>query len=99
MDDSDRGSGRLTPARSRHRHFRSLGASDPGIRVVDLHILGMHVQLLAINTGRRRSDWTITVERHHGFANRCERSDYVKRSQLPLLLLEVLVCLMRTIWR
>jgi hypothetical protein len=115
MGDSDRGSGRLTAARSRHRHFCSFVASGPGIRVVDLHILGMRVQLLSINMGRRRTpfgsrwspanaahcrvDRTITVERRHGFVNRCGRGDRIKQSQLPLLVSVALECLRRTIWR
>ena len=115
MGDSDRGSGRLTAARSRHRHFCSFVASGPGIRVVDLHFLGMQVQLLSINMRRRRtpfgSRWspanaaywrvhrTITVERRHGFVNRCGRGDRIKQSQLPLLVSKVLECLRRTIWR
>lgn len=115
MDDSDQASGRLTAARSRHHHFRSFVASGPGIRVVDLHILGMQVQLLSINVGRRRppfsSQWsplnaahcridrTITVERRYVVVNRCEIFDYIKQSQFPVPLLEVLECLRRTIWR
>ena len=115
MGDSDRESGRLTAVGSRHRHFRSFVASDPGIRVVDLHILGMQVQLLSINMGRRRTpfgsrwspanaahcrvDRTITVERRHGFVNRCGRGDRIKQNQLPLLVSEVLECLRRAIWR
>ena len=114
MGDSDRGGGRLAAARSRHRHFCSFVASGPGIRVVDLHILGMQVQLLSINMGRRRTpfgsrwslanaahwrvDRTITVERHHGFVNRCGRGDHIKQSLLPLLASEVLEW-WRTIWR
>ena len=62
MGDSDRGSGRLTAARSRHRHFCSFVASGPGIRVVDLHFLGMQVQLLSINMGRRRTPFELLVE-------------------------------------
>ena len=115
MGDSDRGSGRLTAARSRHRHFCSFVASGPGIRVVDLHFLGMQVQLLSINMGRRRTpfgsrrspvnaahcrvDRTITVERRHSFVNRCGRGDRIKQSQLPLLVSVALECLRRTIWR
>jgi len=115
MGDSDGGSGRLTDARSRHRHFCSFVASDPGIRVVDLHILGMQVQLLSINMGRRRTpfgsrwspanapnwrvDRTITVQRRHGFVNRCGRGDHIEQSQLPLLVSVVLECLRRTLWR
>jgi hypothetical protein len=53
MGDSDPGSGRLTPAGSRHRRFSSFAAAGPGIRVIELHILGMQIQLLSINMGRR----------------------------------------------
>jgi len=106
--------GRLAAARSRRRHFCSFVASGPGIRVVDLHILGMQLQLLSINMGRRRTpfgsrwcpanaahwrvDRTITVERHHDFVNRFVRGDHIKQSQLPLLASEVLEW-WRTIWR
>ena len=82
MGDSDAGSGRLTPAGSRHRRVCSFAASGPGIRVIELNILGMQVQLLSINMGRSwsplsscrsaanathwRVDRTITVESRHG---------------------------------
>ena len=101
MGDPDPGSGRLTAARSRHRRFCSFAASGPGIRVIELHVLGMQVQLLSINMGRRwapssscrspanaahwRVDRTITVERRHGFVNRCGQQDLIKQSQLLLL--------------
>src|ERR1700742_1471198 len=103
MGDSDLGSGRLTPARSRHRRFWSFAASGPGIRVIELHMLGMQVQLLSINMGRRwpplsscrspanathwRVDRTITVERRHSFVNRYGQQDFIKYGQLLLLLL------------
>ena len=106
MGDSDPGSGRLTPAGSRHRRFCSIAASGPGIRVIELHILGMQIQLLSIHMGRCwpalscrwspantthwRVDRTITVERHHVFASRCRRNDLIKRRQLLPLLSEVL---------
>ena len=115
MGDSDCGSGRLTPAGSRHRRFWSFAASGPGIRVIELHILGMQVQLLSINTGRRSSperscrspanaahsrvDRTITVERRHSFANRCGRGDLIKQRQLLQLLSQVLECLRSAMWR
>ena len=102
MGDPDPGSGRLTPAGSGHRRYCSFAASGPGIRVIELNILGMQIQLLSINMGRRwaplsscrspayvthwRVDWTITVERRHGFANRCGRNDLIKQRQLLLLL-------------
>jgi hypothetical protein len=114
MGDSDPGSGRLTPAGSRHRRYCSFAASGPGIRVIELHILGMQIQLLSIKMGRSwpplsscrspanathwRVDRTITVERRHSFANRCGRNDLIKQRQLLLLLSEVLECL-RTMWR
>ena len=103
MGDPDPGSDRRMAARSRLHHFGSFVASGPGIRVVDLHCLGMQVQLLSINMGRRwppssscrspanaahwRVDRTITVERRHGFVNRYEQQDCIKNSQLLLLLL------------
>jgi hypothetical protein len=113
MGDPDAGSGRLTKAGSRHRRYRSFAASGPGIRVIELHVLGMQVQLLSINMGRRwsplsscrspadathwRVDRTITVEGCHGSVNRCGQREFIKRSQLLLLLLsEVLECLRRT---
>ena len=103
MGDSDPGSGRLTKARSRHRRYRSFAASGPGIRVIELHILGMQIQLLSINMGRRwsplsscrspanathwRVDRTITVESRHGFVNRYRQQEFITNSQLLLLLL------------
>ena len=114
MGDSDAGSGRLTPAGSRHRRVCSFAASDPGIRVIELNILGMQVQLLSINMGRSwsplsscrspanathwRVDRTLTVESRHGGVNRYREQDFIKNSQLLLLLLsEALECLGRTI--
>ena len=98
MDDSDPGSGRLTPADSRHRRYCSFAASGPGIRVIELHILGMQIQLLSINMGRH---WpplrTITVERCHCFANRCGRDDLIRQRKLLLLLSEALEYL-RAMW-
>jgi hypothetical protein len=90
MGDSDAGSGRLTPAGSRHR-----AASGPGIRVIELHILGIQVQLLSINMGRRswrspanarhsRVDRTITLERRQSFVNGCGRGDLINQRK-PLL--------------
>jgi hypothetical protein len=117
MGDPDPGSDRRMAARSRYGRFRSSGVSGPGIRVIELHILGMQVQLLSINMGRRwppssscrspanaahwRIDRTITVQRRHGFVNRYGQSDFIKNSQLLLLLLlsEVLDCLRRTMQR
>jgi hypothetical protein len=105
MGDPDPASDRRMAARSR-----------PGIRVIELHVLGMQVQLLSINMGWRwppsnscrspantpywRVDRTITVERRHGFVNRYGQLDFIKDSQLLLLLLlsEVLECL-RTMQR
>jgi hypothetical protein len=71
--------------------------------VIELHILGMQVQLLSINMGRRwpassscrspanaahwRVDRTITVERRHCFVNRYGQLDFKKKSRLLLLLL------------
>ena len=111
MGDSDAGSGRLTPAGSRHRRF---AASSPGIRVIELHFLGMQVQLLSINMGRRlnaarscrspanathsRVDRTITVERRHSLANRWGRGDLIKQRQLLPRLSEVLECLRNAVW-
>jgi hypothetical protein len=103
MGDSDAGSGRLTPAGSRQRRVCSFAASGPGIRVIELNILGMQVQLLSINMGRCwppssfcrspanaahwRVDRTITVERRHGFVNRYGQLGFIKNSQLLLLVL------------
>jgi hypothetical protein len=83
MGDSELGSRRHTQAGGRHRRFWSFAASGPGIRVIELHILGMQIQLLSINMGRRgsplrssrspanamhsRVDRTITVEWRHSF--------------------------------
>jgi hypothetical protein len=115
MGDFDAGSGRLTPAGSRHRRFCSFAASGPGIRVIDLHILGMQIQLLSINVGRRwsplqssrspanaphsRVDRTITVERRPGLVNNCGRGILIKQSQLLLQLLDLLESLSRAMWR
>jgi len=113
MGDSDPGRGRLMPAGSRHRRYCTFAASGPGIRVIELHILGMQIQLLTINMGRRwppsgscrspsathlRVDRTTTVEQHHGFANRCARNDLIKHKQHLPLLSGVLEGL-RAIWR
>jgi hypothetical protein len=83
MGDPDPGSDRRMAARSRYCRFWSSAVSGPGIRVIELHVLGMQVQLLSINMGWRspplspcrspanaahwRVDRTITVERRHGF--------------------------------
>ena len=116
MGDPDPGSDRRMAARSRYCRFWSFAVSGPGIRVIELHVLGMQVQLLSINMGRRwppssscrspanaahwRVDRTITVERRHGFVNRYGQQDFIKNSQLLLLLLsEVLECLRRTMQR
>jgi hypothetical protein len=109
MGDSDPGSGRLTPAGSRHRRDGSFAASGPGVRVIELHILGIQIQLLSISMGRRwpslsswrtpanamywRVDRTITVERCRGLVNHCWRIDLIKQKQLLLLLSEALQCL------
>jgi len=116
MGDPDPGSDRPMSARSRFCRIRSSVVSSPGIRVIELHVLGMQVQLLSINMGRRwppssscrspanaaywRVDRTVTVERRHGFVNRYGQIDFIKNSQLLLLLLlsEVLECL-RTMQR
>jgi hypothetical protein len=101
MGDLDPGSDRRMAARSRYGRFRSSAVSGPGIRVIELHVLGMQVQLLSINMGRR---WppsrTITVERH-GFVNHYGQQDFIDNSQfLQLLLLsEVLQCLRTTMQR
>jgi hypothetical protein len=103
MNDSGPGDGRVMTARSRYCRFWSSAVSGPGIRVIELHILGMQVQLLSINMGRRwppssscrssanaahwRLDRTITVERRHGFVNRHGQADFIKYGQLLLLLL------------
>ena len=103
MGDSDAGSGRLTPAGSRHRRFCSFAASGPGIRVIELHILGMQVQLLSVNMGRSwsplsscrspasathwRVDRTIIVENRHSLVKRYEQKDFIKHSERLLLLL------------
>jgi len=92
MGDPDPASDRRMAARSR-----------PGIRVIELHVLGMQVQLLSINMGWRwppsnacrspantpywRVDRTITVERRHGFVNRYGQLGFITNSQLLLLLL------------
>ena len=116
MGDPDPGSDLRTAARSRYCRFWSSAVSGPGIRVIELHVLGMQVQLLSINMGRCwppssscrssanaahwRVDRTITVERRHGFVNRYGQQDFIKNSQLLLLLLsEVLECLRRTMRR
>jgi hypothetical protein len=100
MGDPDPGSDRRMAARG--RYCRS-AVSGPGIRVIELHVLGMQVQLLSINVGRQwppssscrspanaahwRVDRTITVERRHGFVNRYGQPDFIKYGQLLLLLL------------
>jgi hypothetical protein len=103
MGDPDPGSDRRMSARSRYCRCWSSAVSGPGIRVIELHILGMQVQLLSINMERRwppssscrspanaahwRVDRTITVERRHGFVNRYGQLDFKKKSRLLLLLL------------
>ena len=52
MSDPDTGSDRRMAARSRYCRFWSSAVSGPGIRVIELHILWMQVQLLSINMGR-----------------------------------------------
>jgi hypothetical protein len=102
MGDPDPGSDRRMAARSRYCRFWSSAVSGPGIRVIELHVLGMQVQLLSINIGRQwppssscrtpanaphwRVDRTITVERRHGFVNRYGQRDFIKYGQLLLLL-------------
>ena len=103
MGDPDPGSDRRMAARSRYCRFWSSAVSGPGIRVIELHVLGMRVQLLSINMGRRwppssscrspanaahwRVDRTITVDRRDGFVNRYGQQAFIKNSQLLLLLL------------
>lgn len=105
MNDSGPGDGRVMAARSRHRRFWSFVAPGPGIRVIELHILGTQVQLLSINMGRRRPsvsacwspantehrwvDMTITVERRRGFVNHCGRGVLIEQSRRLLLVWEV----------
>ena len=102
MGDPDPGSDRRM-ALSRYCRFWSFAVSGPGIRVIELHVLGMQVQLLSINMGWRwppssscrspanaahgRVDRTITVERRNGFVNRYGQPDFIKYGQLLLLLL------------
>jgi hypothetical protein len=94
MGDSDASSGRFAAASSR-----------PGIRVIELHFLGMQIQLLSINVGRGwpplgscwspsnathwRVDRTITVQRRQSLANRCGGNDLIKQRQLLLPLSKV----------
>jgi hypothetical protein len=101
MGDPDPASDRRMAARSRYR-FWSSAVSGPGIRVIELHVLGLQVQLLSINMGRRwppssscrsptnaprwRVDRTITVERRHGFVNRYGQQYFIKNRELVLLL-------------
>jgi hypothetical protein len=115
MDDSRPGDGRVMAARSRHRRFWSFVASGPGIRVVELHMLGTQVQLLSINVGghrppvsscwspasaaHRQVDRTIIIERRRGCVNHCGRGVLIKQSQLQLQLSDLLECLRRTMWR
>ena len=103
MGDPDPGSDPRMAARSRYCRFWPSAASGPGIRVIELHVLGMQVQLLSINMGQGRPpsspcrspanaahwpvDRTITVERRHGFVNRDGQQDFINNSQLLLLLL------------
>jgi hypothetical protein len=103
MGDPDPGSDRRMAARSRFCGIWSSAVSGPGIRVIELHVVGMQVQLLSINMGRRwppssscrrpanaapwRVDRTVTVERRHGFVNRYGQNDFTRNSQLLLLLL------------
>jgi|ERR1700761_6256920 len=114
MDDPDAGDGRVMAAHSRHSRFWPSVASGPGIRVIELHMLGTQVQLLSINVGRlgpnvsscwspanaahRRVDRTITVERRRAFVNHCGRGGLIKQGQFLLQLSDVLECL-RTMWR
>jgi hypothetical protein len=101
MGDPDPASDRRMAARSRFCRFWSSAVSGPGIRVIELHVLGMQVQLLSINMGRCwppssscrspanaahwRVDRTITVERRHGFVNRYGQLGFIRNSQLLLL--------------
>jgi hypothetical protein len=100
MGDPNPGSDQRMAARSRYRRS---AVSGPGIRVIELHVLGVQVQLLSINMGQGRPpsspcrspanaahwpvDRTITVERRHGFAKRYGQRDFIKNGQLLLLLL------------
>jgi len=106
MGDFERRDGRLAAARSPHRRLWSFAASGPGIRVIELDILAIRVQVLSINMGRgrppvssywspanaglRRVDRTVTIERRHSFAKRCGRTDLIKHSQRLRLLSEML---------
>jgi hypothetical protein len=103
MGDPDPASDRHMAARSRFCRIWSSAVSGPGIRVIELHVLVMQVQLLSINMGWRwppsssfrspantaywRVDRTITVQRRHGIVNRYGQLDFIKDSQLLLLLL------------
>ena len=115
MDNSGPGDGRNMTPHTRHRRFWSFVASGPGIRVLEVHILGTQVQLLSINMGRhqppasscwspanaahRRVDRTITVERRLGFVDHCGRGVLIKQSQLLLQLSDLLESLRRMMWR
>jgi hypothetical protein len=115
MGNRDPGSDRRLAARSRYRRFWSSAVSGPGIRVIELHVLGMQVQLLSINMGRWlpssscrspvnaahwRVDRTITIERRYIFVNRYISKEFITYIQLLLLLLsDVLECLRTTMQR
>jgi hypothetical protein len=112
MGDPDPGSDRRMAARSRYCRFWSSAVSGPGIRVIELHVLGMQVQLLSINMGRRwlpssscrspvnaahwRVDRTITIERRRIFVNRYISKGLITYIQLLLLLLSDVLECLRT---
>ena len=101
MGDPDPGSDRRMAARSRHCRFWSSAVTGPGIRVIELHVLGFQVQLLSINVGRRwppstscrnpanavhwRVERTITVVHRNGSVNRCGQQDLIRSSKYLLL--------------
>jgi hypothetical protein len=99
MGNPDSGSDRRMAARSRYRRFWPSAVSGPGIRVIELHVLGMQAQLLSINMGHWRVDRSITVDTRDGFVRRYGQQAFIKNIQLLLLLLEVLKCLRRTMQR
>ncbi len=101
MSESDRGSARPAAASGR-----------PGVRVIELHVLGLQVQLLSINIGRRWPrlgswwspatgehrpvDRTITVGWRDGFIDRCGLGNPIDQYQFLPLLSAVLDRLRRS---
>ena len=97
----------VMPIRAAADSRQSVAAAlSPGIRVIELHILGIRVELRSIDLGRPGcwppSSWhaerTITVELDEGLVNRWGRM-ILMHSRRLLLSSEILGCPRRMMWR